>query len=367
MSELASNSFHAISAGKISSKLAYPDLQTVLFRMGLFGVLLFLPAYLLLAKGVIDYKSLLLFESMFFATPHLMSTYLKAFTDKAELQRHKFACLALPFIMLLFIAAFIKMFGMQLLWSLGSVYFYWQWWHHARQSFGLGRIFQREDLQNLHLTEQTSNKSSALINDCALWAVAILGICLKSNQAGDYYEGVPIRVIHLPLEVIGMVAFCCIACLFVFATKQIELYQAHQKLETRFIVHLTIQSFVFVVFFGLLPTDIGIIAASFWHCTQYITFVKAHQKGKVEHSLIQLDVWKNIFSKQNIFVYFAVLFCLSLLLPLSRYGLTKLQMNTLAFAFGMTLTFHHYILDAIFWTKGEMQWCFGRVKAEAKA
>lgn len=324
----------------------------VFLSMGGLGLLLFVPAYFLLQKGIIDYKSLLLFEGIFFASPHLFSSYFRSYTDLEEMKRHKIYTLYLPIVLFFILFSFIHLFGLNTLWIIGSIYFYWQWWHHARQSFGLGRQYQRQNNFNL-------SKLDVTFNDYALWLTALLGILLKSSSAGQYYEGIPIRTFVLPnivlITFIGLIIFY----LLFYTARQVYLFKQQKVIQSKFLIHLILQSLVFIYLFGLLPTDIGIIGASFWHCTQYITFVKKHQKQKAINQLIKNPFWHNLFAKENWFMYLTILFIFSGLLPVLKFNLSTLQINGLALAFSLSLTFHHYLLDGILWTKNEIKWSLG--------
>jgi hypothetical protein len=341
-----------MSTNSVSSK---NQINEILFSMGGFGVLFFTPFYLLLQKGFISYKALLLFESIFFANPHLVASYLRAYTDKAETNRYKFYTLLLPLIIFAAIASFIHFLGLNFIWTIGSLYFYWQWWHHSRQSFGIGRKYQANLKGSL---EQIDFK----LNDLAIWSVAICGIALKSTAARDYYEGIPIRTLHLPAifvqVIIGITLLLCTA----FLLRQVWLLLSKQIIQSNFLIHWMIQSFVFICFFGLLPTDIGIIAASFWHCTQYMSHVRNHQEVKVSNGLLAQPFWKAIYPKENWFSYLVFLITISLSLLLVKLGLSSLNVLALVFGFSMTITLHHYLLDAVLWTSKEVNWSLNRAQ-----
>jgi len=331
------------------------NLQEILFQMGGFGVLLFGPAYALLQRGIIDYKSLLLFEASFFANPHLMSTYFRTYTCKAEFERYKPYTLYLLILLIIGLALCINSFGFQFLWILGSVYFYWQWWHHSRQSYGLGRKYQ-------HSKEYQLSPLDSKLNDLVIWSVAILGIALKSNLAGDRYENIPIKVLHLPIDLIVFLLISVLVYIIFYLGRQLHLMLTHKIVQGLFLIHWAIQSFVFICFFGLLPTDIGIIAASFWHCTQYISYTHCHQQRKANSNMLQHPFWKNLFQTDNWMVYLGVLLAFSFLIPAFKVGFGALQLSSLALAFSMGLTFHHYILDGLIWTRKEIEWSLKEAK-----
>jgi hypothetical protein len=269
--------------------------------MGGFGIIFFAVTYSIYLKGLIDFKTMALLDAFLFASPHLFSSYLRVYSDKAEVERYKVVSFVIPIIIILITYSIIHFSEMSLLWTLGSVYFYWQWWHHARQSFGIGRKYQ------FSLNEKLSDLDLKL-NDITLWSIAILGICLKSNIVGDHYEGIPLKVIHLPIPLVSFV--------------------------------VVVTSLIGVIFVG----------------TQYMSYVKGHQQIKAERNLLSNRFLSYLFKEENIYIYFAVLFLFSLSIPLSRFSLQELQLNTLALSFSMALTFHHYILDGVVWTKREITW-----------
>jgi hypothetical protein len=317
--------------------------------MGGFGIIFFAVTYSIYLKGLIDFKTMALLDAFLFASPHLFSSYLRVYSDKAEVERYKVVSFVIPIIIILITYSIIHFSEMSLLWTLGSVYFYWQWWHHARQSFGIGRKYQ------FSLNEKLSDLDLKL-NDITLWSIAILGICLKSNIVGDHYEGIPLKVIHLPIPLVSFVVVVTSLIGVIFVGRQLFIAFSKNIIQTSFLAHLGVHSLVFIMFFGLLPTDIGILAASMWHCTQYMSYVKGHQQIKAERNLLSNRFLSYLFKEENIYIYFAVLFLFSLSIPLSRFSLQELQLNTLALSFSMALTFHHYILDGVVWTKREITW-----------
>jgi hypothetical protein len=326
-------------------------LDEVFFSMGGLGILLFAPAYFLLQTGVIGYKTLLLFEGLFFANPHLVSSYLRAYSEDQEIKRYSLYTIYLPIFILVSLSLLVFKFGTAW-WILGSLYFYWQWWHHARQSFGLGRKFQKYS--------GSISEPDKTFNDLAIWTAALAGIVLKSNASHDYYEGIPIRAVHLPNGLTYTLLAVLGSLILFYLARQIQLKLTKGLFQRAFIIHWCVQSFVFICFFGLLPNDIGIIAASFWHCTQYITHVKNHQETKLHNGWLQHPVWKAIYAKENWLTYLIFLFSVSLAIPLFKLQLTSLNLSALLFGVSMTITFHHYLLDAVLWSRKEVSWSLNR-------
>jgi hypothetical protein len=313
--------------------------------MGGFGIMLFMPAYFLLQKDILDYKSLLLFETLFFANPHLISSYLRVYTQKAEIEKYQIYTIYIPIFLLTIL---VLTYGLNGLWWIGSVYFYWQWWHHARQSFGIGRKYAKYQLN-------VSNFDLSL-NDYIIWVLASIGIILKSNLANDYYEGIPLRVLHLPGALTSLLVALGICFISFYLARQIYLWFKNKTLQMAFLAHLSFHSLVFIVFFGLLPNDLGIIAASFWHCTQYIYFVRNHQEQKLNNGALKGSIWTMLLHKNNWLIYLISLFMFSFLLPILKINLNNLHVSALLFSFSMGLTFHHYLLDAVIWTRKEISW-----------
>ncbi|MDX1918071.1 MAG: hypothetical protein SFT81_02885 [Candidatus Caenarcaniphilales bacterium] len=324
----------------------------ILFGMGGFGVLLFGIFYLSAHFTPWSMPILIVAEGALFATPHFLSTFVRVLSDPAETERHRFNLFLLPILLFAGLMSWSTLFGTEMIWIFGSLYFYWQWWHHARQSFGLGRYYQSQD--------QILAPQDRLLNDLALWTVALLGIALRSTAAGEQYEGIPIQTIHLPVSSLSYIFSACVIVVLFFLIKRLPSLIFNPS-SRPFFIHWLIQSFVFVVFFGLLPAGLGIIAASLWHCTQYLTYSWRHQQKKHQSVGFANLPLSKIFQPKAIIFYLGGLIILALIkFQFDRQVIFPAQIAGLAFAYSLAINFQHYILDGILWTRKEIDWSLGK-------
>ena len=73
------------------------------------------------------------------------------------------------------------------LWAIVSVYFYWQWFHYTRQSWGISRMYRGKDREALY--------EDGWIDQAIFYALPVLGILYRSYQDPGKFLGLDLRVI----------------------------------------------------------------------------------------------------------------------------------------------------------------------------
>ena len=80
---------------------------------------------------------------------HVIATFTQLCFDRARFEeRRGFIVHLLPEVA---VAALLVAWQVGL-WVIVTVYFYWQWWHYARQSWGISRAYRRADPKALYET-----------------------------------------------------------------------------------------------------------------------------------------------------------------------------------------------------------------------
>ena len=67
------------------------------------------------------------------------------------------------------------------LWVIVTIYFYWQWWHNARQSWGLSRAYRRADPVALY--------EHGWLDHAIFYSIPVYGILLRSSQNHSHFIG----------------------------------------------------------------------------------------------------------------------------------------------------------------------------------
>src|SRR5262245_56396376 len=193
---------------------------------------------------------------------HVVSTFTRLAMDRESFRAHRFIVLYLPFIVLAAVAAMA--FGLGL-WSIVTLYLYWQWFHYSRQSWGVSQVYRRKagGIPQDNLT----------VMQAAFYLVPLWGILHRSYQAPEIYLSMPVKVLPVPglmVDVVGAAAIASIAWFLV--TRLIMWWQGRLPLaHTLYVLsHYTI---FYVGYIAIDDITVGWLAVNVWHNAQYILFV----------------------------------------------------------------------------------------------
>jgi hypothetical protein len=101
---------------------------------------------------------------------HVISTYTRLCFDRESFARWHSLMFLLPVIAL----ATIALAWLVGVWAVFSLYFYWQWWHYTRQSWGISRAYRAKDREALY--------EDGWLDQAIFYSLPILGILYRSSQ-----------------------------------------------------------------------------------------------------------------------------------------------------------------------------------------
>jgi hypothetical protein len=104
--------------------------------------------------------------------------------DRTSLREHRFLVLGLPPLVLLGTVSAAWGLGE---WSITTTYFYWQWFHYTRQSYGIAQVYRRKSGGLASEREHLSR--------LAFYLVPLWGILHRSAQEPGLFLGLPLRVL----------------------------------------------------------------------------------------------------------------------------------------------------------------------------
>src|SRR5690606_38516572 len=146
---------------------------------------------------------ILLLDLWLLGQHHVVSTFTRLCFSREDLARHRFLVFQLPVIV--FAAALAAGLGIGW-WVLGTTYFYWQWFHYTRQSWGISQAYRRKAGGRADGNE--------LVTKLAFYLPPLWGILHRSWQAPDRFLGLEFRVLPVPgllVDIVGAVALCALA------------------------------------------------------------------------------------------------------------------------------------------------------------
>ena len=288
------------------------------------------------------FVTVLLCDLWFLSYHHVVATFTRIGFDRESFRQHRFVVLALPGIIAVGTLAAVKLVG---LWIVPSVYFYWQWLHYARQSYGISRIYQLK-------TGPAAERKDALGN-AMLYLVAATGVLHRSAQGWTRFLDVELRLLPVPRLAVWLVGVAAAGAVIAWAGREIRRARAGQ-LEGAYTLYLGSHLVVFAIGYLIIDAiDAGWLVVNVWHNAQYLLLVWLYNSNRFKAGLSPRHRFLSWLSQARRWpVYVA---CCLLVTTVFYGGLAGL---TAAFASStvpvlliayQVINFHHYVVDALVW------------------
>jgi hypothetical protein len=226
------------------------------------------------------------------------------------------------------------------LWSIVTLYLYWQWFHYARQSWGVSQVYRRKagGIPGDNLT----------VMQVCFYLLPLWGILHRSFQAPETFLSLPIKVLPVPGLLVDIVAIAALAGVAWFlATRLLLWWQGRLPLAHT----LYVLSHYLIFYVGYIVIDditVGWVTVNMWHNAQYILFVWMFNNNRFKGGIEpQAKFLSYISQTKNAWVYFVACLGLStaIYLPLS---VSTTAVPMLMFMY-QVINFHHYIADSLIW------------------
>ncbi len=268
---------------------------------------------------------------------HVIATYTRLCFDGESFREHRFLVLGLPF--LVFAGVALAAWGVGL-WTLATVYFYWQWFHYARQSFGISRIYDRK----AGVPQDPNPRLSQVI----FWLVPLWGIMSRSEQDPGTFLEIELRVLPVPEFAVDAVGLLAAAGLVCWTCQRVMLWRRGRLSVAHTLYMLTHFLIFFVGYIAVENINYGWLVLNVWHNAQYIAFVWIFNNNRFRAGVDPKARFLSTLSQsRNGWAYLVVCFGLSTIVYLAIANLVA------AFAvliiIYQTINFHHYIVDGLIW------------------
>jgi hypothetical protein len=277
---------------------------------------------------------------------HVISTFTRLCFDRQSVRQHRFLLFGLPPLVLATVTALVLGVGA---WLVVTIYFYWQWFHYARQSYGISRAYRHAAGGSLPESEWLS---AAVIYLPATW-----GILSRSAQNATSFLGLPLHLIPVPELLVNIAGVASVAVVVAWLWKR---FLAAWRSAMPMAQTLYVLSHVAIFYVGYVVIDdvtAGWLVANVWHNAQYILFVWWFNNRRFEgRSQPQARFLSLISQRRNIVLYVGVCLAISTLIYTAiASALPYVQLPALAAAAiaYQTINFHHYIVDAVIWRRGK--------------
>ena len=288
------------------------------------------------------FMPVLLLDITLLGQHHVVSTWTRLCFSKADLAQHRFLVFILPFIVLGGVLG--AGFGAGW-WILGSVYFYWQWFHYTRQSWGISQFYRRKAGGRADENEWATK--------LAFYLPPLWGILHRSWQAPTSFLGLDFKVLPVPELVVDIAGISAVAALSWWVVLRIN---AWRRGDFALAHTLYMASHQIVFFTGyLLIEDVtyGWLAINIWHNAQYIIFVWLQNNNRFKAGIDPAARSLSTMCQPNkMFRYFGICLAISTLFYIGikvASGVVGDIGVPLLILIYQTLNFHHYIVDGVIW------------------
>jgi len=231
------------------------------------------------------------------------------------------------------------------LWVIVSVYFYWQWWHYARQSWGVSRAYRRADPEALY--------EPGWLDQAIFYAVPVYGILLRSSQEHAHFIGMELVTLPISASVADIAGYVAAALTMVWAAKRFAATVQGRLATVHTLYVLTHIAMFGVAYVWLDDITFGYLMITIWHNCQYILFVWMHNARRFEAGVDPRARFLSYISQPGrLWLY--LLTCIAV--AAAVYGGVLRAIDWLFFAsvsativLYQVVNFHHYIVDALIW------------------
>ena len=151
-----------------------------------------IPALALLTGAVVVispelFWPILLIDLWFLGYHHVIATYTRLCFDKASLESSKFLIFGLMPLVALATIVIAVAAG---LWAVVTIYFYWQWFHYTRQSWGVSRAYRGKEPDALY--------EDGWSDQAIFYALPVIGILYRSYQRPGKFLAMELVTLPVP-------------------------------------------------------------------------------------------------------------------------------------------------------------------------
>ncbi len=273
---------------------------------------------------------------------HVISTYTRLCFDRKSFAQSRFLIFGLLPIVAIATLSLAAVAG---LWIIVSVYFYWQWWHYTRQSWGISRACRGKDREALY---ESGNLDLAIF-----YAWPVLGILNRSAQDPGTFIGLPIKVIPVPQIAVTLAAVATVALTAIWILRRVQAWRAG-RLAALHTLYMATHFLVFGTFYlAVADVTFGWLGVNIWHNAQYILFVWLFNTRRFKDGIDPEARFLSYISQPGrLWLYLLTCVAITGVVYVGILGTLEA-----ALAAGMAGTvvlyqivnFHHYVVDSMIW------------------
>jgi len=296
----------------------------------------------------------LLFDLWVLGYHHVIATYTRLCFDKASFREHRHLVVTL--------LPAVVVGTLLLAWSVGAwtvvtVYFYWQWWHYTRQSWGISRAYQRKDSGALYENDR--------LTQAIFYSVPLFGVVQRSSEGHQSFVGMPIQLLPVPAPLADALGLVAGALVVFWLYRRVQVARQGRLAQVHTLYMATHLAIFAVAYLNTRDITVGWLIINIWHNAQYILFVWMYNSRRFSSGVDPAARFLSYISQpRRLLLYLAVCIAITgvlywgVLRTLDEWLLTGFWATVLLY---QVVNFHHYIVDSLIWKvrKPQMQGVLG--------
>ncbi|MBT1158749.1 hypothetical protein J1C56_24560 [Aminobacter anthyllidis] len=285
---------------------------------------------------------ILIFDLWFLGYHHVIATYTRLCFDRKSFSEH---WPLLVFLLPLVAAGTLAIAYYLGLWIIVSIYFYWQWFHYTRQSWGISRAYRGKERSALY--------EDGWIDQAVFYALPVLGILSRSHQDPGQFIGLELRVIPVAAPMVSVAAAAAVALIGYWALRRFQAWREGRLAAVHTLYMLTHFTIFVVGYLAIEDVTYGWLVINIWHNAQYILFVWMFNNRRFKNGIDPDARFLSYISQPGrLWLYLATCVVITgviywaLLGALDAWFFAGLSATIVLY---QIVNFHHYVVDANIW------------------
>jgi hypothetical protein len=286
------------------------------------------------------FPALLAFHSWFFSFDHVVATFTRLAIVPEDRRRNRFLIWVLPPIVFTLTLLIGQTAGIG---AIATVYFFFQWFHSVRQSWGIAQHYRRA-------AEVATDPR--WLSQLTLWSVPVAGFLHRCHQQPERFLWMDLHLPRVPALVVTIAGVAAALLVLRF----LWLHRLSRPHTLFVCTHFLVFALGYVAIDDL---HAGWLLVNVWHTVQYLAFVWMRNRARFDRRLrpdAPVFTWLCQPGAARAVAYFAS--CLAVSIPLFA-GIYRAgdridlwldgRVISISLVFALALNFHHYIVDAVIW------------------
>lgn len=285
---------------------------------------------------------ILVIDLWFLGYHHVISTFTRICFDKESFQEHKSLIIGLLPIVVVGTLSVAWIAG---LWVIVTIYFYWQWYHYTRQSWGISRAYRGRDRE--------SSYEDGWLDQAIFYSIPVFGILSRSAEQHTTFIGLELWSIPVPTQVADICGYVALGLLAYWLFARIKAAAEGRLAVVHTMYMITHFAIFYLAYIATSDITLGWLMINIWHNAQYILFVWMYNNKRFSGGIDPNAKFLSYISQSGrLWLY--LLTCVAIT-GVVYWGVLY-TLDWLFFA-GLSATivlyqivnFHHYMIDSKIW------------------